>query len=411
MNHEKQKNKIALFRLALIAPVIHRTIPGTAAEYFRKATMNELDHPVAGRVRYSPVTLKGWLADYREGGFEALIPKQRTDAGHQRAVSSQIGERIKQILTDHPKIPCTVIRDRLVGENLITGKSPSETTLRRYVRSSGLRMQLKEKPEGRRAFEKSEPNELWTLDYMHGPKIAGMKSTPRLLAIIDDASRYIVLGIFLASESYKALAPRLVTAFGKHGIPLALYCDNGASFSSNDLALTCARLKISLIHSRPYIPQGRGKIERFFRTVRQRFLTAIEPEALVSLDTLNAAFSNWLETSYHRRIHSSLNATPLERFLRGKRPKRWVSKEELHEHFQRTIIRKVKTDSTVSIDGTRYEVTPEWIGKKVELRAPINAPGQWALYFDGQPQLKLSVLDMHANDQINYRARFAGSSS
>ncbi len=295
MNDEKQRNRIALFRFALIAPVIHRTIPGTAAEYFRKATMNELEHPVAGRVRYAPVTLKGWLADYRKGGFEALIPKERIDAGNQRAVSSEIGERIKQILKDHPKIPCTVLRDRLIGEELITGKSPSETTIRRYVRINGLRMLPKESSEGRRAFEKSEPNELWTLDYMHGPKIPGMKSTPRLLAIIDDASRYIVLGTFLASESYKVLAPYLVTAFRRHGVPLALYCDNGASFSSHDLALTCARLKISLIHSRPYIPQGRGKIERFFKTVRQRFLTTIEKDALLSLDTLNTAFSNWLE--------------------------------------------------------------------------------------------------------------------
>jgi transposase InsO family protein len=406
MNDEKKRHDIAVFRFGLIAPAANKTHAGTQAEYFRRLTQTELDVPHAGLVRYKPETLRRWLSDYRTGGFAALIPKPRSDVGQHRVITPEIEARIRELLAEHPRITAGKVRERLVDEGTIASRSPSESVIRRFIRSRGLRV-AEPLPSGRHAFAKTDPNQLWTLDFMHGPRLSGLRSRPRLLAIIDDASRFIVFASFLPSESYADLAPGLVDAVVRHGLPLAIYCDNGAAFSTRDLALACARLDVALIHSRPYTPQGRGKIERFFLTVRKRFLDALDSEHLRSLDALNAAFASWLDSDYHRRLHSGIGATPLSRFLDSKRPKRWVSRQEIDLHFHCTLTRKVRSDCTVSVNGVRYEVPAQWIGRKVELRHPVDDPTALTLFAQGQPAAAIKPLDLEHNDRLNRRASFA----
>jgi len=240
MSDEMKRHDIAVFRFGLIAPAANKTHPGTQAEYFRQVTQTELHVPHVGPVRYKPETLRRWLSDYRRGGFDALIPKPRSDVGQHRVITPEIEKRIREILADHPRMSATMLRERLVDEGTITSRSPSESVIRRFIRSHGLRA-ITPSPKDRHAFAKTDPNELWTLDFMYGPPVKGTKTRPRLLAIIDDASRFIVFGAFLPSESYADLAPGLVDAFVRHGLPLAIYCDNGAAFSTRDLALACAR--------------------------------------------------------------------------------------------------------------------------------------------------------------------------
>jgi transposase InsO family protein len=408
MSDDEKRHDIGLFRFALVAPVLHGTVLGRASDYFSRVTEKDLEVPHVGPVRYMPETLRKWLSDYRRGGFDALVPRPRSDVGRHRTITPAIETRIRELLTAHPRMAAGTVRERLINEGTITGKRPSESVIRRFIRDNGLRA-VAATPSAHHAFAKTDPNELWTLDFMYGPQVTGVKGAPRLLAIIDDASRFVVLGIFLASEAYTDLAPRLVDAFLRHGLPLAIYCDNGAAFSARDLALSCARLDVALIHSRPYLPQGRGKIERFFLTVRRRFLDALDPAALTSLDALNAAFTTWLDADYHRRVHSSLGDTPLARFLDSKRPKRWVSRQEIDLHFHRTLKRKVRSDCTVSVDGVRYEVPAEWVGRTVELRHPLDDSKALTLFATGAPTALLKPLDLQHNDRVNRRASFAAA--
>ena len=401
---DEHRHDIALFRSGLIAPVLHGTHAGCAADYFRLATAAPLEVPHLGPVHFKADTLKAWLGDYRARGLEGLLPQPRADLGTSRVVTPDHELRLRALLAAHPRISATLAWQRLADEGVITGSSPSETSIRRFIRAHALRVAPPAAPPERHAWSKQEPNELWTLDFMHAPQLAGSTVAPRLLAAIDDASRFIVLGRVLPSESYADLAPALIDAFLRHGVPHAIYCDNGAAFSTRDLALACARLDVALIHSAPYVPQSRGKIERFFGTVRSRFLAALDPAALASIATLDAAFTAWLDADYHRRVHSSLDATPLARFLDASRPKRWTSRQELDLHFHRTIRRHVRADCTVSVDGVRYEVTPEWIGRSVELRAPLDAPASWTLFVDSTPALVLKPLDPVDNER---RARLA----
>lgn len=406
MSDERKRHDIGVFRFGLIAPALHRTHSGTATDYFKRATEADLDVPHVGPVRYKPETLRRWLSDYRAGGFDALIPQPRSDVGQHRVITPLVEVRIRALLAAHPRMAATVVRDRLVAEGTITTTSPSVSVIKRFIRRHGLRVPPPT-PDGHHSFSKGDPNELWTLDFMHGPRVGGLKATPRLLAMIDDASRFVVLGLFLRSESYADLAPALVDAFVRHGVPLAIYCDNGAAFATRDLALACARLDVALIHSRPYLPQGRGKIERFFLTVRRRFLDVLDAAALTSLEALNTAFASWLDSDYHRRVHSSLQVTPLARFLDSKRPKRWVSRQEIDLHFYRTLKRRVRSDCTVSVDGVRYEVPAEWVGLTVELRHPVDDPRALTLFAAGSPTALLKPLDLEENDRTNRRASFA----
>jgi transposase InsO family protein len=405
--NDDQRHDIALFRYGLIAPVLHGTHAGCAADYFRLATAEALSVPHVGPVRFKPDTLKSWLADFRAGGLEGLLPRPRADLGSSRVVTPKHEARLRALLAAHPRMSAALAWQRLVEEGLITGSRPSETSIRRFIRSHALRAIQDETRTERHAFSKEHPNELWILDFMHGPRLPGTSLTPRLLAAIDDASRFIVLGRFLPSEAYADLAPALIDAFIQYGVPLAIYCDNGAAFATRDLALACARLGIALIHSAPYVPQSRGKIERFFGTVRTRFLAALDTAALGSLATLDAAFSTWLDADYHRRIHSTLAVTPLARFLDASRPKRWISRQELDLHFHHTLHRQVRADCTVSVDGVRYETAPEWIGHKVELRCPLDDPTTLTLFADGKPRLALKPLDAVDNDRRSRPAAFA----
>ena len=125
-------------------------------------------------------------------------------------------------------------------------------------------------------FEADRPNELWTGDALHGPRIGGRKTY--LFAFLDDHSRAVVGHRFGFAEDTVRLAAALRPALAARGVPEGIYVDNGSAFVDAWLLRACAKLGIRLIHSAPGRPQGRGKIERFFRTVREQFLVEITGE-------------------------------------------------------------------------------------------------------------------------------------
>jgi hypothetical protein len=202
---------------------------------------------------------------------------------------------------------------------------------------------------------------------------------------------------FFFHENSISLEMVLKEAIRAFGVPKAFYCDNGSLFVSSHLQLACARLGIALIHSRPYDSPSRGKIERFFRTVRQKFLSMLRlPE---NIDALNEAFHLWLQDEYHYHIHYGINTRPIDRFMEDIKTisvKR-VTEEELDTAFEITLFRRVKNDSTVSIGGVLYECPTEFIGKKIEIRHPSDKPHDLLIYVQDKPIAKIRSLDIHEN--------------
>jgi len=234
---------------------------------------------------------------------------------------------------------------------------------------------------------------------MHGPHVRSNNRSVKaiLCAIIDDHSRMVVAHAFSASETISALTVVLKEAFLAYGIPKRLYVDNGPSFSSELLAKSCAMAGISLIHSKPYDSPSRGKVERFFRTVRERFLAGLQPG--VTLQELDQLFWIWLQEDYHHKLHNGIDAKPVERYNASlaRIELRRLSKSELDEIFLIRHERFVNNDATISFKGALYEVPAAYIRQKIELRHPVDDPQELYLYDSGVRVGKIKLLDKKEN--------------
>ncbi|MGH3032702.1 MAG: DDE-type integrase/transposase/recombinase, partial [Gaiellaceae bacterium] len=237
-----------------------------------------------------------------------------------------------------------------------------------YLRAQGLsraRLQGRERAYGR--FEAAAPNELWVADVLHGPLVRGRRSY--LFCCLDDHSRFVVSARFAFAETTLALEGVLRTGFLALGLPDRLYVDNGSPFASAQLQRICAVLGVRLVHSAPGRPQGRGKLERFFRTVRDQFLVELEGREPVDLGELNRLFQAWLHELYHRRVHSETGEAPLARYT-AQQPRRADAGDDpelLRQAFLWQERRTVTKTATVSLHGNRYEVDAALVGCRVEL--------------------------------------------
>lgn len=407
---DKKSQDIALFRYRLIASVLNDSGKGQM-KYFRRMSKKEFDVPHMGKKTYKSATFKSWLGSYRNGGFDALRPKPRDDRGRSRKIDEQIGSAIKQKVDDYPFLSSSCIYRLLINEGEIDAGSISEGTLRKYIKDNNLR--TPKEPVPRKKFEKEHINELWIADCMHGPYIMHERKKRQvfLISAIDDSSRVIVGAQFFFHENSISLQIMLKEAISRFGLPKTLYTDNGAVFVSSHLQLACARLGIALVHSKPYDSPSRGKIERYHRTVRQKFLPFIDPKQIESLEDINTRFSQWLDKEYQKSFHHGINAKPMDKWMDDISCTKInrVSAHELDRAFSITINRKVKNDATISVHGMLFEVPPSFIGKSIELRYPSDKPYELTVYENDKPVCAAKKLNPHENaSPPAWEIRFGG---
>jgi transposase InsO family protein len=295
----------------------------------------------------------------------------------QARLKSGIGE-------EQPLAPATV--HRLLSRHGLMDKRPKEPT-----------------SKDRRRFAFDKAGELWMSDVMHGPAVStegGRKRKSYLSGLLDDATRVVPYAAFALSENTAAFLPVLEQAILRRGVPKRLYVDNGAAYRSNHLSLVCAKLGITLIHARPYMPQGKGKQERWFRTVRMQLLPALDPADLLSLDALNRRLWAWIESEYHMSPHKGLDGmTPLDRWMMAAHDVRLVGPEsELDDMFLFEQKRKVQSDRTVSLHGIVYEVDASLVGETILLRFdPSRRARPVDVYFKGRKIEQAKRVDLYAN--------------
>ena len=395
---DDRKKQIALFKYALIAPVLQRNVQ-VQMQYFREVSQKHYDVPYGGRRRFKAATLKSRLRLYRRYGFDGLLPKSRVDKGQPRKINASMAEAIKAVVQRYPTLSCSALYRLLISEGKLHASQLTEGTLRKYIKDKGLKD--KTPPVARKKFEKEHINELWIADCMHGPylKCGKKKHKIFLIAIIDDRSRVIVGGRFFFHENSISLEVVLKEAIRRFGLPKVLYCDNGSLFSSSHLQLACARLGVALVHSRPYDSPSRGKIERFIRTVRQKFLPFLDIPEIRDIQQLDSQFGHWLNHEYHREIHHGIGTKPMDRFMDALKdtPIKRATEVQLDRAFQITLSRKVKNDATVSVHGQLYECPAEFIGKKVEIRYPSDKPLELMIYQKDEPLCALKRVNLHEN--------------
>ena len=396
-----------MFRYRLLADIVHLP-PGTpgVGERLRDKARHTYVIPGTRRTRVAAETLRDWLALYRSGGFDALYPKARTDRGQPRRLPPQVAEQLVSLKTEHPTLSVNALiktaRERGIGHPL----APS--TVHRLLSREGLLDKHPDDPVAtdRRRFAFRDAGECWQSDVMHGPTVRDGRTRRKtyLIAFIDDATRAIPFAAFAHSENTTAFLPVFKSALIRRGCPMRLFVDNGANYRSQQLALVCAKLGVALIHARPYQPAGKGKIERWFRTVRAAWLARLDAKATSSLDALNRSLWAWVEGEYHQSPHRGLDGrTPLDQWaLAGENVRYPDPTLDLDDLFLFEAKRRVMKDRTVSLHGRLYEVDAVLVGHTVTLRYDPHAPPSRPLevVHDGQPSGLATVLDAYANTTV-----------
>jgi len=362
----ERARQIGLFRYMLIREAADATLTARQrGALVRKLAAGPHTDPDGRIVRITRWTLDRWILKYREGGFDALVPSPRQS---QPRTPPEVFELAGALKKENPSRSAAQVR-RILHAQL--GWAPDETTLQRmFVRTGLTALRAPAEPAVFGRFEAGRPNEIWTGDALHGPRIGGCKTY--LFAFIDDHSRAIVGHRWGFAEDTVRLAAALRPALAARGVPEYVYVDNGSAFVDSWLLRACAKLGIKLVHSAPGRPQGRGKIERFFRTVNSEFVVEIaagdgEPGRQVGdLAEMNRLFTAWVETVYHRRVHSETGLAPLARWLEGG-PYPVPAPADLAEAFRWSEHRTVSKTALVSLHGNRYQVDPGLVGRKVEL--------------------------------------------
>jgi putative transposase len=362
---ENGRRELGLFRYALIRdaadPALSKAERGRLV---RALAAREHVGPDGRLVRIARGTLDRWIRAYRDGGFEALVPRPRVVAPRTPAEVLELAFQLKR---ERPERTAAQVMEIMRTTTAGDGPVPGLRTLQTHLARAGLNVRADGRTPGKvyGRFEASVRNELWTGDGLHGPKLEGVSARRAvLLAFIDDHSRLLVGWRWGTSEDVFRLEAALRPGLMARGVPDAVLVDRGSAFVSSQLLRACAVLGVKLIHASPRAATTKGKIERFFRTVRDQFLVEIDDG--VDLAELNRLFSAWLEVVYHRRVHSETGQTPLERFDAAGAPV-LPTPALLREAFLWSQERMVTKTATVSLHGNSYEVDAALAGRKVEL--------------------------------------------
>ena len=346
----------ALWRFSIISPLLHRSncAPSRRAEFIALSRKTFFT-PEGIEKSLSPDTLRNWLYRYRAQGIDGLRDKVRKDSGR-TAVPLTLTESLETLREAHPELTVKRLLQKLFEQHLWDGRRPSRSALYRYTAANDLSRNPSPSSQPVKMFAFPYFGDLWSSDFLHGPRVRiGARARKTYLhAIIDDATRYIVASGFYLEESTRSLLTDLMLATRRFGIPKRFYTDNGAAYRSNHLRMVAARLAVSLPHTPPYKPRGRGKIERFFRTVRDNFLAGKEK---TTLKKLNADWVQWLNT-YHNRRHHSLGITPLDRKLsdHGVELRQLPPNKDLAESFRMEAQKRVYSDGCVRLLRKRFEI-------------------------------------------------------
>jgi len=371
----QEPSPIALFRLSVLGGLIHREL---ARGELRTeiAHLAERSYIIAGseRTRIGPKTLEGWYYAFGKAGLAGLEPKPRADRGVSK-IPAAVQEAILAAKRDNPKRSVRQLRLLMERSGMVAKGTLSRSAIHRLLLAHDLSRPRgsASEPVEHRAFVAAHAGDIWYGDVMHGPKLLvnGAWRKGYLVSLLDDASRLIAHSVFALDEGALAIAGALQQAVLKRGLPKRLVVDNGAAYRAQTLQAVCARLGIHLIHCRPYAPEGKGKLERWHRTLRDQFLSEIDWAAGVSLEDANARLWAWIEALYHRQPHGGLEPgmTPLMRYQQDLARIRTLGPlaGEIDALFHHRIERLVRRDGTVSYQGARFEVPFPLAGRTVRL--------------------------------------------
>ena len=398
----KHNAEVAQFRFALIAPVIQGLYPdASATAYYKRVTASPLTLPDGSTVTYSYKTLEKWKSQYSIGGLDALMPGTRSDKGIPRALNEDAIAEIYRIKEEHPRMNATQIYTHLVRESFIPA-TVSVDSVQRFIRHNDLKSARDPNLRDRKAFEEDEFGKIWQADTCYLPHITEDGTSRRVycIMIIDDHSRLLVGGELFYNDNACNFQKVLKDAIATYGIPDKLYVDNGCSYSNAQLSMICVSLGILLLHTRVRDGASKGKVERHFRTLKERWLYTLDINKITSLSQFNGMLKDYMR-DYNTTFHRGIDTIPLERYQASKdHPRKPESRQWLDDCFYNRITRKVRKDSTISIDKVCYDVPMQFISAKVDVRYLPDDMTSAYILFDGE---KFPIRQTSRNDNCHTR--------
>jgi putative transposase len=401
---EDDRTKEALFRHAILGDMLSRKLRRGELHLLLTDLSEKTFEDHRGRPRHMAfATLEEWFYKYRHGGFEGLKPTSRSDQGRSRQLSEEIEQLVVDLKREDPGRSAPLILRELELAGRIDRGATSVYTIQRLLRRrglSGLRMELD--APARFRWQASMCGELWQADALHGPVLinpaTGRPQRAIIFGLLDDRSRIIPYLEAGFGETEHRFLTVLHSAIARKGIPRRLLMDNHASFTGHDLRVLCAKIDIHIVHSRPGDGPSKGKIERFWRSLRDHVVDRLNLKEVTTIDELNLRLWSYVESEYHNRPHSSLSGqTPLEVWQSDSDDIRWVNDHSrLEQAFIGEVERMARNDSTVQWRGVFYEVPPYLRRCKVRLRYSLLDVSRVGL-LDANTEIPLRAVNPVAN--------------
>lgn len=371
MNEEKKK-EIALMRYSVIAPLITGASNEelTKRAYFIDAAKKGVIGS-NGKVRtFSASTIEKWYRSYQKSGFDGLVPTGRVDVGKSRKLDDELQEQIIYYKTNYPRMSASAIYRQLREKGDIRRGEVSESTVNRYINRYMI-TQKNTNTQDMRRYERPHINEVWCGDTCVGPYLKdseGRKHKVFIIALIDDASRFIVGINAFYNDRFVNLMSVMKSAVAKYGKPQMFNFDNGSSFKNKQMELLAARIGSVVHYDQPYTPTQKAKIERWFRTLRDQWMCSLDMRNLGSLEEFRASLLAYVH-KYNQTIHSSLKGkSPYDRFFSEPDYIKRLNADNLENSFLLEVERRVSADSVIVIDQIQYEVDCRFAKQKIKLR-------------------------------------------
>lgn len=413
-----RNKRIAEVKYALIAPVITETLNGeNHSEYYKRIENHEVVFPDGSIHKFKAETYKYWAFLYRKHGIEGLMPKQRSDFGKTRRLNNEAKLFITDQIVKHPKITGQLIYDRMIEAGIMSEGDVSVDTVQRYIKKNGIREDLNPAKTERRAWEYEHACDGYEADTAYTLYVKDENGKVRrtyLIAIIDDASRLIVGAEFFFNDNAVNFHKVWKSAVKRYGRSKVMILDNGSSYKNAATKSISARLGTKLVYCKPYTPQGKAKIERFFLRVRQQWLNADNGEAYENIDDLNEKLREWIAV-YNRTDHEGLTGrddncnTPMKRFMKDMHdisPHQTanIRKNEYNEWVENCFLyeekHRVNADSSVKVMNMSFDAPAKYSGSMVIIQYEPGNPERVYLYDPANKEkIKLEKTDKVSNSK------------